>query len=75
VLLWHSWMDGSNMTNDGSEIHGSCRHRARFCRSTIQSSANDPDLGERLWFARCFKSWFRLRLRVFKTGVLAGSVA
>jgi hypothetical protein len=29
-LLLHSWMDGSIMINDCSEIHGSCCHQARF---------------------------------------------
>jgi hypothetical protein len=30
VLLRHSWMDESNMLNDRSELHGSCRRTARF---------------------------------------------
>jgi hypothetical protein len=30
ALLRHSWMDESNMLNDRSELHGSCRHSARF---------------------------------------------
>jgi hypothetical protein len=32
ALLRHSWSDGVNMLNDRSEIHGSCRHTARFHR-------------------------------------------
>jgi hypothetical protein len=32
ALLRHSWSDEVNVLNDRSEIHGSCRHTARFHR-------------------------------------------
>jgi hypothetical protein len=30
ALLRHAWKDGLNMISDGSVIHGSCRHQAKF---------------------------------------------
>ena len=41
ALLRHSWMDEANMLNDRNEIHGSCRHRARFHRLTLKRSGTD----------------------------------
>ena len=41
ALLRHSWSDGVNMLNDRSEIHGSCRHRARFHRLICKRSGTD----------------------------------
>jgi hypothetical protein len=42
ALLRHSWTDGANMLNDRSEMHGSCRHTARFHRLCKRSSTDDP---------------------------------
>jgi hypothetical protein len=36
--------------NDRSEIHGSCRHTARFHRLRIRSGTDDPSKGERVVF-------------------------
>jgi hypothetical protein len=43
VLLRHSWMDASNMLNDCSELHGSCRHTARFHRLFMRSGTDDSE--------------------------------
>jgi hypothetical protein len=42
ALLRHSWLDGVNMLSDRSEIHGSCRHTARFHRLCMRSGTDDP---------------------------------
>ena len=42
ALLRHSWEDEANMLNDRSELHGSCRHRARFHRLTKTAGTDDP---------------------------------
>jgi hypothetical protein len=49
ALLRHSWSDGANMLNDRSEIHGICRHTARFHRLCMRLryldvSANEIEL-------------------------------
>ena len=43
ALLRHSWMDESNMLNDRSELHGSCRHTARFHRLFMRSGTDDSE--------------------------------
>jgi hypothetical protein len=43
ALLWHSWMDESNMLNDRSELHGSYRHTARFHRLFMRSGTDDSE--------------------------------
>jgi hypothetical protein len=43
ALLWHSWMGESNMLNDRSELHGSCRHTARFHRLFMRSGTDDSE--------------------------------
>jgi hypothetical protein len=43
ALLWNSWMDESNMLNDRSELHGSCRHTARFHPFSTQSGTDDSE--------------------------------
>jgi hypothetical protein len=43
ALLWHSWMDESNMLNDRSELHGSCRHTDRFHQLTMRSGTDDSE--------------------------------
>jgi hypothetical protein len=43
VLLRHSWMDESNLLNDRSELHGSCRHTARFNRLFMRSGTDDSE--------------------------------
>jgi hypothetical protein len=43
ALLWHSWMDESNILNDRSELHGSCRHTARFHRLFMRSGTDDSE--------------------------------
>jgi hypothetical protein len=45
ALLRHSWTDGANGLNDRSEIHGLCRHTARFHRLCMWSGTDDPSLG------------------------------
>jgi hypothetical protein len=62
ALLRHSWSDGVNMLNDRSEIHGSCRHTARFHRLRIRSGTDDPSYGERVVF--CFSQTLRPGSRV-----------
>jgi hypothetical protein len=43
VLLRHLGMDESNMLNDRSELHGFCRHTARFHRLFMQSGTDDSE--------------------------------
>jgi hypothetical protein len=43
ALLRHSWMDELKMLNDRSELHGSCRHTARFHRLFMQSGTDDSE--------------------------------
>jgi hypothetical protein len=43
ALLRHSWMDESNILNDRSELHGSCRHTARFHRLFMRSGTDDSE--------------------------------
>ena len=44
ALVRHSWSDEANMLNDRSELHGSCRHRAKFHRlSKARTSTDDSD--------------------------------
>jgi hypothetical protein len=43
ALLRHSWMDESNMLNDRSELHGSCRHTARFHPLSIRSGTDNSE--------------------------------
>jgi hypothetical protein len=43
ALLQHSWMDESNMLNDRSELHGCCRHTARFHRLFMRSGTDDSE--------------------------------
>jgi hypothetical protein len=44
ALLRHSWMDESNMMlNDRYELHGSCRHTARFHRLFMRSGTDDSE--------------------------------
>jgi hypothetical protein len=43
ALLRHSWMDEWNMLNDRSELHGSCRHTARFHRLFMRSGTDDSE--------------------------------
>ena len=42
ALLRHSWSDGGNMLNKLSELHGSCRHTARFHRLSMRPGTDDP---------------------------------
>jgi hypothetical protein len=43
ALLQHSWMHESNMWNDRSELHGSCRHTARFHQLFMRSRIDDSE--------------------------------
>jgi hypothetical protein len=76
ALLWHSWMDESNMLNDRSELHGSCRHTARFHRLFMRSGTDDPEQDERvvLCFGIFFQSgnWVRIRPHIQLQGSISG---
>jgi hypothetical protein len=43
ALLWQSWMDELNMLSDRSELHGSCRHTARFHWLFMRSGTDDSE--------------------------------
>jgi hypothetical protein len=62
ALLRHSWSNGVNMLNNRSEIHGSCRHAARFHRLCMRSGTDDP----------CFVS-FKLSSQVLGCGLSPAS--
>jgi hypothetical protein len=43
ALLRHSWMDESNMLNECCELHGFCRHTARFHLLSMRSGTDDSE--------------------------------
>jgi hypothetical protein len=49
-------MDESNMLNDRSELHGSCRHTARFHRLFVRSGTDDSEWDERVVLCLVFSS-------------------